>query len=118
MIEFLYPATTLDPTFMTPGLFVKPTHTYDDMPRDLDILLIGGPLPTHRPKEADKFMKEAFPLSKVVMTTCIGSIWLASSGVMSGYKATTNREFMPIAKQLYPETQWLDQRWVVECVFS
>jgi hypothetical protein len=30
---------------ITPKVEVKPTHTYDNAPRDLDILLIGGPSP-------------------------------------------------------------------------
>ena len=74
-MEFFWPATTLETTETTPHLKVVPNCTYDDCPRDLDILLIGGPMPTHRPASADKFMKEAFPRTKVVMTTCIGSLW-------------------------------------------
>jgi hypothetical protein len=73
---FHYLSTTLDPAPMTAGLRVVPTVTYDDAPRDLDILLIGGPLPSHRPAAADKFLKEQ--KSKVILTTCIGSLWLAS----------------------------------------
>ncbi len=114
-IEFFYPATTVEHmTFMTPNIVVKASCTYDECPKDLDILLIGGPMLTHRPKEADQFMKEAFPHTKIVMTTCIGSMWLASSGVMGGMKATTNRECLPIARSLYPEIDWQDQRWVVD----
>jgi transcriptional regulator GlxA family with amidase domain len=113
-IEFLYIATTLEPTFITPGLHFVPTVTYDSCPRDLDILLIGGPLPSHRPPQADKFLKEAWAKTRVVLTTCTGGIWLASAGVLDGKKCTTNRGFLDMAKQLYPKTEWLDQRWVVE----
>ncbi len=113
-MKFIYPATTLDRIFVTPDIKVMPTHTYDDAPRDLDILLIGGPMLTHRPEAADRFMKEAYAKSKIVMTTCVGSMWLASAGVMKGMKATTNRECLPIAKSLHPEVEWLDQRWVVD----
>lgn len=113
-MEFFYLATTLDLATITPGLRFQPTHTYDNCPRDFDILFIGGPLLTHRPEAANRFMQEAFPRTNVVMTTCVGSVWLASSGVIRGMKATTNREFLPIAKQLYPEVEWLDQRWVID----
>lgn len=115
-IEFFYLATTLDPAGarMTPGLHFVPTMTYDDCPRDLDILLIGGPLPTHRPPQADKFLKEAWGKTRVVLTTCVGSMWLASSGVLEGKKCTTNREFLGVARQMHPEVEWLDQRWVVQ----
>lgn len=113
-MEFLYLATTLEPTHMTPNIHFVPTHTYDNAPRDLDMLIIGGPLPTHRPESADRFMKEAFNSIGVVMTTCIGSLWLASSGVLKGRRATTNREALGVAGQMYPDTEWIDERWVVD----
>ena len=99
---------------MTPTMKIVPTDTYDDAPRDLDVLIIGGPLPSHRPASADKFMKEATEKTKLIMTTCVGSLWLASSGVMNGKKATTNRFALPMAKEMYPEVEWLDQRWVTD----
>ncbi|GAB7356898.1 hypothetical protein MBLNU459_g7758t1 [Dothideomycetes sp. NU459] len=113
-MEFFYMADTLDPANMGLTMKIVPNVTYDGAPRDLDILVIGGPLITHRPAAADKFMKEAFPQTKAILTTCIGSIWLASSGVMKGMKATTNRGFLPIARQLYPDVEWQDQRWIVD----
>ncbi|OCL12767.1 DJ-1/PfpI family protein [Glonium stellatum] len=116
-MEFLYISSSLELAFMTPSMHVKPTVTYDDCPRDLDILVIGGPPPTHRPEASLKFMKEAAEKTKVVLTTCIGSAWLASAGVLDGKKATTNREFLPIARQMHPDVEWLDQRWVVDGKF-
>ncbi|KAK2043121.1 DJ-1/PfpI family protein [Colletotrichum somersetense] len=122
-IEFFYMATTLETSFMTPpqagsdslgGFKFVPTVTYDDCPRDLDIVLIGGPLPSHRPPQADKFMKEAWNKTPVWLTTCIGSVWLASTGLLEGKTCTTNKEFLDMAKQMYPGTNWLRQRWVVE----
>ena len=120
-IEFFYIATTLDVSFMTPpqkdktsGFRFVPNVTYDDCPRDLDIVLIGGPFPSHRPPQADRFMKEAWRKTPVFLTTCIGSVWLASTGLLEGKTCTTNKEFLAMAKQLYPGTNWLRQRWVVE----
>ncbi|GAB1309890.1 Class I glutamine amidotransferase-like protein [Madurella fahalii] len=113
-IEFLYLATTLDPVRVTPGMRIVPTVTYDDCPRDLDIVIIGGPRLTHRPPQADKFMKEAWTKTRVWLTTCVGSMWLASSGVLEGKKCTTNRELMQAAKKMHPGVEWLDQRWVIE----
>ncbi|KAK3938444.1 hypothetical protein QBC46DRAFT_460230 [Diplogelasinospora grovesii] len=117
-MEFLYIATTLDPNatqnFLTPNLHFVPTVTYDDCPRDLDIIIIGGPLPSHRPPQADKFMKEAWTKTRVWMTTCIGSIWLASTGVLEGKKCTTNWGVLGMARQMYPDVEWVDQRWVVD----
>ncbi|KAI8270532.1 Isonitrile hydratase [Colletotrichum sp. SAR11_239] len=113
-IKFYFISSTLEPAEMTPGLKFVPNITYDDCPRDLDLVLIGGPLPSHRPPQADRFMKEAFAKTRVWMTTCIGSPWLASAGVLKGKKATVNREFLAFARQVHPDTEWLDQRWVVE----
>ena len=113
-MDFHYISTTLEPARMTPTVKVVPTVTYDDAPRDLDILIIGGPMLTHRPASADRFMKEAFQTTKVIMTTCVGSMWLASAGVLDGKKATTNRGALELARKLYPKTEWLDQRWVVD----
>ncbi|KAK4038984.1 class I glutamine amidotransferase-like protein [Parachaetomium inaequale] len=114
-MEFFYIATTLEPANLTPdGLRFVPNVTYDDCPRDLDIVIVGGPLWTHRPAQADRFMKEAWLKTRVWLTTCIGSMWLASSGVLGGLKCTTNREGLEAAKKMHPEVEWLDQRWVVE----
>lgn len=113
-ITWFYPATTMDPAFMTPAVRFLPTVTYDDCPRDLDILVIGGPLLDHRPPQADRFMKELWEKTPVVLSTCVGSMWLASSGVMNGLEATTNRMFLDVAKAMHPEVKWKDQRWVVQ----
>lgn len=113
-MTFHWIASTLEPTRMTPGIKFKPTMTYDDCPRDLDILIIGGPMPTHRPEAARKFMREMFTKTKIVMTTCVGSWWLADAGVLQGHKCTTNREALHLVKKQHPEIEWLDQRWVVD----
>jgi transcriptional regulator GlxA family with amidase domain len=113
-MEFFYIATTLKPATMTSDLRFVPNVTYDDCPRDLDIVLVGGPLYSHRPEQADRFMKEAWTKTRVWLTTCVGSMWLASSGVLGGLKCTTNREALEAAKRMHPEVEWLDQRWVVE----
>ena len=113
-IEFLYISSSLDAAITTPGVRVLPTHTYDNAPRNLDIILVGGPHPKHRPAASLKFFREAVKESKVILSVCTGSMWLAASGILDGKKATTNRFFIPAAKKLYPEVEWLDQRWVVD----
>jgi transcriptional regulator GlxA family with amidase domain len=112
-ITFYYIASTLDPAPITPGIKFAPNTTYDDCPRNLDIVFIGGPHPSHRPAAADKFLKEAWDQTPVFFTTCIGSLWLASSGVMKGLSATTNRGALSMARTMLPDIEWLDQRWVV-----
>lgn len=113
-MEFLYISSSLDLAWMTPDMHVKPTHTYATAPRDLDMLILGGPNPMTVKEESLTFLKEASKQTKVILTTCSGAMWLARSGVLDGKKATTNRVLLESAKKWFPKTEWLDQRWVVE----
>jgi transcriptional regulator GlxA family with amidase domain len=113
-MEFLYISSSLDLAWTTPEMFVKPTHTYENAPRDLDILLLGGPDPSTVKEESLTFLREASTQTKVILTTCTGAMWLAKSGVLDGKKATTNRVMLDISKKMFPKVEWLDQRWVVE----
>lgn len=113
-MEFLYISSSLETSWMTPKTLVQPTHTYENAPRDLDILLIGGPNPATVAPASLEFLKEASLKTKVIMTTCTGAMWLARSGVLDGKKATTNRAMIPRAVALIPQVEWVDQRWVVE----
>ncbi|KAK0631244.1 class I glutamine amidotransferase-like protein [Immersiella caudata] len=78
------------------GFQFIPNVTYDTCPRDLDILIIGG--------------TEAWRKTKVVMTTCVGSLWLTSTGLLEGRRCTTNKEFLNLAREMYPGTEWVRQR--------
>jgi transcriptional regulator GlxA family with amidase domain len=113
-MEFLYISSSLDLAWTTPEMYVKPTHTYANAPRDLDIIVMGGPDPTNVKEESLTFLREAAKQTKVILTTCTGAMWLARAGVLDGKKATTNRVMMDIARKLVPQVEWLDQRWVVE----
>lgn len=93
---------------------VQPTHTYETAPRDLDILVIGGPNPGTVPEASLTFLREAAKQTKIILTTCTGGMWLAKSGVLDGKKATTNRQALEVSKQFFPKVEWLDQRWVIE----
>ena len=50
----------------------------------------------------------------MVLTTCTGAMWLASTGLVDGKKCTTNRGFLSVAKASHPNVDWQDQRWVVD----
>jgi putative intracellular protease/amidase len=114
-ITWYFISSSLELAPSTPfGFKVAPNVTYDDCPRDLDIVLTGGPPPSHRPAAAAKFIKEAWPQTRVWITTCVGSLWIADAGVLDGHKITTNRGFLDMAKQLHPNIDWHDQRWVVD----
>ena len=112
-MEFLYIASG-ETSLVTSKMPVKPTHTYENAPRDLDILLIGGPDPATVSPANLEFLQEASLKTKVIMTTCTGTVWLAKSGVFDGKQATTNRAMIPLAKTMAPNVEWVDQRWVIE----
>ncbi|CAO2647800.1 Nn.00g087220.m01.CDS01 [Neocucurbitaria sp. VM-36] len=113
-MSFLYISSSLSPAWTTPEMYVTPTHTYANAPRDLDILLLGGPNPATVHEDSLTFLREASKETKVILTTCTGAMWLARSGVLDGKKATTNRVMLGAARQMAPKVEWLDQRWVVE----
>jgi hypothetical protein len=113
-MEFLYISSSLETSWVTPKMDVKPTHTYANAPRDLDVLLLGGPNPATVKEESLQFLKEASKQTKVIMTTCTGAVWLARSGALDGKKATTNRVFLPKAKEIAPKVEWVDQQWVID----
>lgn len=116
-MTFHYISSSLELAFMTPSLHVQPTVTYDTCMRDLDILIVGGPLPDHRPAAADKFLKEAVEKTGLIMSICTGGMWLADAGILAGKKATTNREVLPLVMAAHPEVEWKDERWVVDGKF-
>jgi putative intracellular protease/amidase len=51
--------------------------------------------------------------TKTILTTCVGAMWLAKSGVLDGKRATTNRVVLGSASKM-SKVNWLDQRWVIE----
>ncbi|KAF2263762.1 class I glutamine amidotransferase-like protein [Lojkania enalia] len=113
-MEFLWISSSTDPASMTSSMLIKPTHTYSDAPRDLDIIMIAGPDPRAVHPESLQFLKEAAKQTKWILTTCTGGMWLAASGVLDGRKATTNRTLLKSSKEVFPKVEWLDQRWVIE----
>lgn len=107
-MEFLCITSTLKLIRTTPGIQYKPTYTYNHCPPDLDIVVIGGLFLDHRLPPAERFIKEVWTKMRVWITTCIGSLWLAASSVLDGYKCMTNRLFMATAKNLAPRVEWID----------
>lgn len=113
-MEFLYISSSMSTAFITPITHVQPTHTYENAPRDLDLLVIGGPNPATVPDASLKFLQEAAKQTKTILTTCTGAMWLARSGALDGKNATTNRMALEGAKMAFPHVKWMDQRWVIE----
>lgn len=117
-IEIDWIHANLDVIKATAGLHLKPTTTYATAPRDLDLLLIPGlSVAGDHPEGSAEFLKEASKKSEIVMTTCGGSLWLASLGILDDKNATTNSGALPAARQFSPGVTWKDKNWVVDGKF-
>jgi putative intracellular protease/amidase len=96
----LNPISTLNkvpgvPTPPTIGQSVVPTHTFDDAPDDIEVLLVPGGIGArdleHSQKVVD-FIRGRYPKLKYLLTVCTGSALAARAGVLDGREATSNKK--------------------------
>ncbi|KAI0434889.1 ThiJ/PfpI family protein [Xylaria sp. FL1042] len=123
-LELSILAVTLDPVstkIERPGSIgqtVVPTHTFDQCPEDLEVLLVPGGLGTRDPTVTApivEFLKRVFPRLRYLLTVCTGSAILAQSGLLDGRRATTNKRGWEWATSQGPAVQWVrGARWVVD----
>lgn len=92
----------LDPVKTDSGLTFTPTLTFDECPRYLDVLCIGGgsggTLPLMTDDEVLDFMADRGSRALWVTSVCTGSTVLAAAGLLRGYKATSHwgtRDVLP-----------------------
>ena len=88
-------ARTKDTIYATPGKFgIVPTGTFEDCPRDLDILMVpGGAFSTVEALENEEtvaFVRDRGSRAKWVTSVCTGSLILGAAGLLKGYKATSH----------------------------
>lgn len=61
------------------------------------------------------YIKTVFPSLKYIITICTGSTLLASTGLLNGRQATTNKSTYSTLTPLYPSVTWIPKaRWVVD----
>ncbi|GAP87228.1 putative family protein [Rosellinia necatrix] len=123
-LEFVVLAATLDPVSSRvdgPGRIgqsVVPTHTFDDCPADLEVLLVPGGYGTRNPAITGPiaaFVKSIYPRLRYLLTVCTGSALVALSGVLDGRRATSNKKSWKWATSQGPAVNWVRQaRWVVD----
>lgn len=84
------------------GQSVVPTHTYDNAPDDIEVLLVPGGMGTRdldNTKRVVDFVKERYPKLKYLLTVCTGSAIAAQAGVLDDKEATSNkRSFSWVSK--------------------
>jgi putative intracellular protease/amidase len=99
-------AKTLDPVSTQPppknntagstfGESIVPTHTFDNPPSDLEVLLVPGGVGAWTEEfiaPVVDFVKETYPKLRYLVSVCTGGAILAQSGVLDGRNATTNKK--------------------------
>jgi cyclohexyl-isocyanide hydratase len=88
-------ARSRDPIIATPGqLPMLPNATFDDCPRDLDLLLVpGGAFSTVNAMQDEAtlaFVRDRGERARYVTSVCTGSLILGAAGLLQGYKATSH----------------------------
>ena len=85
---------TKDLIMAATNLPVQPTTTFQDCPKDLDILFVpggleGGTAIMNDPEVVD-FLHDRGGRAKYVTSVCTGSLLLGAAGLLQGYKATSH----------------------------
>jgi cyclohexyl-isocyanide hydratase len=87
-------AKTKDPVRSDTGLVFIPSATFEECPKDLDIICTpGGTAGTLAAMQDDAtlaFLKDRGSRSKYVTSVCTGSLLLGAAGLLEGYKATSH----------------------------
>ncbi len=87
-------ARTLEPVRSDTGLVFVPSLTFDDCPKDLDILFVPGGTTGTLAAIADDttraFLADRGSRAKLVTSVCTGSLLLGAAGLLKGYRATSH----------------------------
>ena len=85
---------SLDPVTSDTGVTITPTATFETCPKDVAVLFTpGGTDGTFAAMEdaaTRSFMADRGARAKYVTSVCTGSLILAASGLLTGYKATSH----------------------------
>lgn len=100
-------AKTKDPVASDTKLTFIPDVTFDDCPKDLDILCVpGGTTGTLAAMEDEAtiaFLKDRGSRAKFVTSVCTGSLVLGAAGLLKGYKATSHWVARDLLRELGAE---------------
>lgn len=78
----------------TIGQSVVPTHSLDNPPKDLDVLLVPGGKGTRELELTEplvEYLRATYPKLRYLLTVCTGSSLAARAGILDGKKATSNK---------------------------
>lgn len=98
---------TLDPVPTDSGISINPSHTFETMPEDLDVLFApGGYTATDMmgDDEVIDFLAKAGASAKYVTSVCSGALLLGQAGLLDGYRAATHWAVYDVLEALGVET--------------
>ena len=82
------------------GLRLLPSKSFEDCPKDLEILFVPGgskgTIALMNDSDVIAFLAERGARAKYVTSVCTGSMLLASAGLLSGYNATSHWAVRPL----------------------
>ncbi|KAH7152667.1 DJ-1/PfpI family protein [Dactylonectria macrodidyma] len=96
---------------------IQPTHTFDTIPDDIDVLIIPGGLGVRSPHLSPTvdYVAKTYPKLKYLITICTGAVIAAKAGVLDGRRATTNKASWKSTIANGPNVNWVNHaRWVVD----
>ncbi|KAK4164995.1 class I glutamine amidotransferase-like protein, partial [Cladorrhinum sp. PSN259] len=94
---------------------ITPSHTFAHPPKDLEVLIVpGGPGARSSDLQPEiDFIRKAFPRLRYLITICTGAGIAAQSGVLDGYRVTTNKKAWYTVIEMGPNVKWtVPARWV------
>ena len=93
-------AATRDPVHSDAGLIFTPSATFEDCPKDLDIICVPGgttgTLAAMQDESTLRFLKDRGSRAKFVTSVCTGSLIIGAAGLLDGYKATSHWVAEPV----------------------
>eukprot|EP01095_Lingulamoeba_sp_RSL-Kostka_P007698 TRINITY_DN247_c0_g1_i1.p1 TRINITY_DN247_c0_g1~~TRINITY_DN247_c0_g1_i1.p1 ORF type:complete len:235 (-),score=58.38 TRINITY_DN247_c0_g1_i1:366-1070(-) len=101
-----------------PKIVVDKVINDDELPENIDILIIPGGRGVRESMYDDEFLdwlKSACEASRIVFTICTGSILLAKTGLLNGRNATSNKINFEWVKESTEDfsVNWIEKaRWV------
>ncbi|WEW58051.1 hypothetical protein PRK78_003518 [Emydomyces testavorans] len=97
---------------------VVPTHTYDQPPKNVDVLIVPGGTGNRDPRVIEptsKLARDMYPNVQYLFTVCTGSKIAAHAGLLDGRNATTNKHAFDEIASRYTNVNWIRKaRWVID----
>ncbi|KIY73838.1 class I glutamine amidotransferase-like protein [Cylindrobasidium torrendii FP15055 ss-10] len=96
---------------------IVPTHTFENPPENLEVLIVPGGIGTRAPtlNSTIDYVAQAFPSLRYFITVCTGASIAARAGVLDGRNATTNKKSWEYVTNFGPNVNWITHaRWVVD----